>query len=791
MAKSSRTLHIEPMLKKRDPDELVFSLDIGTRSVVGIVAETTDDGLHILDYEQIEHPGRAMTDGQVEDIKAVSLTIAKVKSTLEARLGVTLRSVAVAAAGRTLKTVRTKLERELPSNSAIDRDFVLGMESEAIEQAQQTIQNNDAPASMRFYFVGYSIVAYTMDSLAVSSLIGHTATKATVELIAAFLPFSVIESLYAAVESCALSVVSLTLEPIAAMNVLIPPELRLLNLALVDIGAGTSDIAICREGAVCAYEMATIAGDELTESIIKTCLVNFETAERLKRELGGEEATLEYDDVLYIHHQLSRRELLASIEPSVDLLAKTIAERILLCNSDVPAAVFVIGGGSQIPGLGEKLASYLKLDPSRISAGKPRPLRGVASDFDVLSGPEFVTPIGIALTSVTQQSFQFWGVSVNGKPLKLLITREMRMIDLLLMAGYQTTQILGRAGRNLLFYLDGEQQLVKGTLPEHARLSCNEKEASVDTLIYPGDRITFTPAINGEDAVLCLGDVCSESLCGMVQLCSHPYRIGTWADINGRYAPVDTVLEPQDHINSHRVLTLGELLLDAKLSIDATRLYCGNEALNDGVYLCDGMDITLPSGGADEELLDFSTSAETGLPIENETLATTFTGDKPLKPEDKNEAPSARSSAGESGAETETAALTDAADVSIESAASVKAPVDASPHYDFGADEDELYGDEDEEEEAEGAWPEPAPSMARKAAQSVPLPALLSLTLNGKAVKLPIDGEHPHYYVMNLLGICGLDLQKPKGNVAMRVNGANAAFSRILSSGDVVEIGWS
>ncbi len=67
---------------------------------------------------------------------------------------------------------------------------------------------------------------------------------------------------------------------------------------------------------------------------------------------------------------------------------------------------------------------------------------------------------------------------------------------------------------------------------------------------------------------------------------------------------------------------------------------------------------------------------------------------------------------------------------------------------------------------------------------------LLSLTLNGKPIELPLSAEHPHYYVMNLLGRCGLDLKNPKGNIMMRVNGANAAFSNVLNSGDVVEIGW-
>lgn len=64
------------------------------------------------------------------------------------------------------------------------------------------------------------------------------------------------------------------------MNAAIPAELRLLNLALVDIGAGTTDIAVCRDGSITGYTMATIAGDEITEALMRAFLIDFQTAER-------------------------------------------------------------------------------------------------------------------------------------------------------------------------------------------------------------------------------------------------------------------------------------------------------------------------------------------------------------------------------------------------------------------------------------------------------------------------------------------------------------------------------
>lgn len=85
-------------------------------------------------------------------------------------------------------------------------------------------------------------------------------------MVATFLPSEVVDSLYAVMQKAGLEVASMTLEPIAALNAAIPADLRLLNLALVDIGAGTSDIAVCRDGSVVGYTMATVAGDEITEA---------------------------------------------------------------------------------------------------------------------------------------------------------------------------------------------------------------------------------------------------------------------------------------------------------------------------------------------------------------------------------------------------------------------------------------------------------------------------------------------------------------------------------------------
>ena len=156
------------------------------------------------------------------------------------------------------------------------------------------------------------------------------------------------------------------------MNAAIPAELRLLNLALVDIGAGTTDIAICRDGSVVGYTMATVAGDEITEAIMKSFLVDFKTAEQVKRDMAGDEM-IRCRNILGQEVRISGDEVSAVIQEPMGRLAQAIAKQVAEVNGGAPSALFLAGGGSKLAGLREKTAQALEMDEKRVAiAGKDR-----------------------------------------------------------------------------------------------------------------------------------------------------------------------------------------------------------------------------------------------------------------------------------------------------------------------------------------------------------------------------------------------------------------------------------
>ncbi len=473
-----------------------FALDIGTRSLIGVVGQMEGDKVRVLAMDTLFHSKRAMIDGQIEDIGEVARLAALLRSRLEERTGFSLEQVYVAAAGRALRTQKAEFELELPGRQRIDEEMIGRLEAGAIEQAEQLFE--EEIQERQFYLVGYSVVQYYLDNYMMSSLLDHQGKRIRAEIIATFLPAEVVESLYTAMNQAGLSVAGLTLEPIAAMNVAIPAKLRLLNLVMVDIGAGTSDIAACRDGSVTGYTMATVAGDEITETLMKEYLLDFETAEKIKEELEEKE-TIVFSDILGIEHRVEKEEILKAVGTASGQLCQEIADRIVEVNGGCPSAVFLAGGGSRLAGLREGISRCLGLDEKKVAvAGGFYQMHCVSGEYD-LANPEYATPLGILVSAGLHLIHDNYRVLLNGSPARLFGSGTLTVRDVLMMNGYTYRDMVGSAGRNLVFTLNGERRSSRGTPSEPASLSINGKEAALADVVRPGDNILFTPARRGED----------------------------------------------------------------------------------------------------------------------------------------------------------------------------------------------------------------------------------------------------------------------------------------------------
>ena len=493
---------------KTQGNDLIFALDIGTRSVIGVVGKAEGDRFKVLDVETAEHKKRAMLDGQIDNIRQVAELARQVTQRLEERLDVTLERVCVAAAGRALQTQRGSFSLELPESGSITMEQIGQLETGAVSAAEEALQT-EGDERRQLFLVGYTVTQYRLDHYPMTVLLDHSGREIEADVVATFLPGEVVESLYAAMRAAGLQVSSMTLEPIAAMNAAIPAELRLLNLALVDIGAGTTDIALCRDGSVTGYTMATIAGDEITERLMRSYLIDFQTAENIKRSLREGES-VHYTDIMGLENELSYDEVMTELEEPMEKLASAIAEQVVSVNGAPPSALFLAGGGSKLNGLKERVAEKLNMDEKRVAVAGNNFAKSAYADTIKLDNPEYTTPLGIAVSAGMGLLNDSYVVLLNGQPAKLFRSGVMTLRDILLMNGYTYADMLGRTGKSLTLTLDGRHVVLRGEPAMPAVLTVNGEDAVLSAVVHAGDRVNFVPARSGADAHQTLGELLPE-----------------------------------------------------------------------------------------------------------------------------------------------------------------------------------------------------------------------------------------------------------------------------------------
>lgn len=540
-------------------DKPSLAIDIGTRKVIGLLTEETPKGLKIVAAERMEHRTRAMFDGQVHDVGEVARVVKLIKERLQAKAKMSLTEAAVAAAGRALRTYRSSARVELSPTEEINRGQVLALELDAVQEAQRALaQGRESAWEARdYHYVGHSVIRYYLDGIPMTNLVGQHGSQATVDIIATFLPRLVVDSMLSVLDRAGLEMTGLTLEPIAAINVIIPNNMRHLNLALVDVGAGTSDIAITEGGAVVAYDMVPIAGDEFTERISEGVLADFDTAETIKRTLAGREKVT-FTDILGNRRDVDASDINASLETVLREWAREVADRIISLNSRPPQAVFCVGGGSLTPGLPRALAAALGLDPARVAARGRDAIAGVFGGKGVLEGPEAVTPIGIAVSAGDMSNLGFAYVHVNQRGVRLFNPGRLKVRDALLAAGISAKDLHGKPGRGLTVAVNGRLKLIPGTFGRPASILLNEEATVLDSPIKHRDRITMIPGTDGNPGQGIVADAVPSDLTLRLRWDGIPVVVPPIVTVNGEEASLDQPLEDNSTVTVRKAGTLRE-----------------------------------------------------------------------------------------------------------------------------------------------------------------------------------------------------------------------------------------
>ena len=772
-------------------ESLVFGLDIGTRNVVGVVGCIENDHFKVVAMSEREHESRSMLDGQIHDIYKVGEKILEVKEDLESQLDTKLKEVCIAAAGRVLKTVNTKGLMEFDEETRVTKDHIFSMELQAVENAHKAVNEEDE--NNKFFCVGHSAVRFLLNGFEISNLEGHKAKKIEVDLIATFLPEEVVDSLYMAVEYAGLKVASLTLEPIAAINIAVPDNFRLLNLGLVDVGAGTSDICLTKDGSIIAFGMIPIAGDEITEAIAKHYLVDFKTAEQIKVIASSKiKGQVKFKDVMGIEQKIDVSAINKVAHEPIEAMAKETAERIKTLNGGKSCnAVFVVGGGGKMSGYTDTLAKELGLSKDRVAVRGKDVLEDV--DFSAVKFTKdslYVTPVGIC-TNFYSQKNNFVFVSVNGERVKLYDNNHLTISDALMQIGYSNADIFPKRGKALNFSINGCARLIKGKPGEGAIISINGKNASLNNTISQGDKITIINSSAGDNASLTLNQLEELSSPLKIRLNGDPLDLTKIVYVNGEIKPEDYDIVEGDHVRIENFYTVKQLCDVLGMKTLDNEVYINGQEANPITKIYDNDSITA------SRYEKTNTNSE---PV-NEYITVTNGLEVESFEDDLEELEKAKERGRRKAMQEEEEKLKEEANETIDlnnideskigkmTATFAKKNIISNDKFMAEAIKNSSFTNGFPDISKEDLQEVAADTAVVENINTIPgkMPHGITIFVNNQPVKLSGKTD---YILVDLFQFYDFDLSKPKGVVVLKLNGNKGDYTAPLKEGDKVELYW-
>ena len=766
VAKASQSnVNIAAMVKKLT-EPLVFGLDIGTRSIVGTVGyRTSTNGFVVVAQESVEHETRAMLDGQIHDIQAVADTIIQVKQKLEQLIGRKLTDVCIAAAGRVLKTVVACAEMHFNYETVVTNEHVYSLDMLGVEKAYDLLRQEQQNDDIHFYCVGYSVIRYYQNDYPITNLEGHKANTIRTELIATFLPDEVVDGLYAAVEKAGLYVANLTLEPIAAMNVAIPEKFRLLYIALVDVGAGTSDISITNDGSIIAYGMIPAAGDEITEALARHYLLDFGEAEKMKCQSTMRKQVTVHD-IMGLSHKISSEEIAEVAEPVVREITTRVADRIKELNGGKPvSAVFVVGGGGKMMGFEETLADNLGIPKERVA------LRG----SEVMGQIEFlqknikvdsllVTPVGICLNYYEQKN-NFIFVTLNGERIKLYDNSKLTVVDAAMQMGYPNEDLFPKRGKALNYSVNGEKRMKRGEPGDSAVVNLNGKESALSGALSQNDKIEIKASTAGKDAVMTIGEIQEYRSAIHFIFNRKPITCPRFVQVNGELVSQYYEIQENDEIEILEYYTL-EQVLEFMDIVCRGRAYVNNASADMETKVYDNFtiacEIKKEEPNYQELIKEYGEGQVPEAVLNGEMQEAEQVAEGHITEKDM-----------ESG------------EISFQRQDAEDAKTDDSIPGNVAEDIPKVKGESDHQT-AEGALEsqQPVSGLQKTSPEGVELP----ITVNGDPVVLKNKKE---YILVDVLDFYPFDLSVAKGNrLETLINGVSSDFTSPVHENDEVKIYW-
>ena len=377
--------------------EMIVGLDIGTSKVVAIVGELGDDGaIEVIGIGS--HPSRGLKKGVVVDIESTVQSIQRAVEEAELMAGCQIESVYAGIAGNHIRSLNSH------GIVAIRDGEVMSTDVDRVIDAAQAVA---IPADQKIlHILPQEFLIDSQEGVKEPLGMSGVRLEAKVHLVTGAV--NAAQNIEKCVRRCGLEVRDLILEQLASAYAVLSDDEKELGVCMVDIGGGTTDIAIFTEGAIRHTANIPIAGDQVTNDIAMALRTPTQHAEEIKikyacalTQLAGAEETIKVPGVgEKPPRSLSRQALAEVVEPRYDELFTLVQAELRRSGYEdlIAAGIVLTGGSSKIEGVVE-LAEEIFHKP--VSIGMPRDVKGLS---DIVRNPIYATGVGLLQYGRRQES---------------------------------------------------------------------------------------------------------------------------------------------------------------------------------------------------------------------------------------------------------------------------------------------------------------------------------------------------------------------------------------------------
>jgi len=379
------------MAKKED---LIVGLDIGTTKVCVIVAAPNGDSIDIIGIGT--HPSRGLRKGVVVDIDATVHSIKQAVEEAELMADCEISSVYAGIAGSHI--------RAFNSHGVVavkDREVAPGDVKRVIDAAKAVSIPMDREV---IHVIPQEFIIDDQDGIREPLGMSGVRLEAKIHIVTAAVTSA--QNIVKCANKAGLNVMDIVLEPLASAEACLAEDERDLGVCLIDIGGGTTDVAVYSEGSIKHTSVLGLGGAHVSNDIAVGLRTPFEEAERVKKKFGVAAARfLGSDDVISVPsvggrrpREVSRKLLCEIIEPRVDEILSLARQSLVKegLEDRIPSGVVLTGGCSALEGVPD-LAEEIFETPVRI--GIPCRVGGLQ---DVVRGPMYATGVGLVLFGAAQ-----------------------------------------------------------------------------------------------------------------------------------------------------------------------------------------------------------------------------------------------------------------------------------------------------------------------------------------------------------------------------------------------------